>query len=370
MHKYEYEYNYGFTVQDFYLRYFVYTLNAIAAGTVLMFLCLLLKREYIVLIIIVPYLFYFNAMFYGIIESLAVKYFNAEKLFSIDFYTVFGCEPGGDKGEPYGLKIVILLSYMALFIAGSILVFAKKSLKNGGYKGNGLISVTELKKSFGKKSILKDINLDIERGELYGLVGNNGAGKTTLLKIFCNMLKPTAGTISLNKEAFASSVRIGALIEKPGLYFDMTAFQNIKAKALSLGVKYTDDQICNLLRLVGLGDTGKKDVRAFSMGMKQRLGIAMALVGEPDLLILDEPINGLDPQGILEIRNLLERIHREKDVTMVISSHILDELAKTATRFCVLNNGKIIKNCTKEEFLADCGDKDITEYYIQLIQSA
>ncbi len=370
MHKYEYEYNYGFTVQDFYLRYFVYTLNAIAAGTVLMFLCLLLKREYIVLIIIVPYLFYFNAMFYGIIESLAVKYFNAEKLFSIDFYTVFGCEPGGDKGEPYGLKIVILLSYLALFIAGSILVFAKKGLKNGGCKGNGLINVNELKKTFGKKSILKDINLDIERGELYGLVGNNGAGKTTLLKIFCNMLKPTAGTISLNKEAFTSSVRIGALIEKPGLYFDMTAFQNIKAKALSLGVKYTDDQICNLLRLVGLGDTGKKDVRAFSMGMKQRLGIAMALVGEPDLLILDEPINGLDPQGILEIRNLLERIHREKDVTMVISSHILDELAKTATRFCVLNNGKIIKNCTKEEFLADCGDKDITEYYIQLIQSA
>lgn len=360
-----------FTVREFYLRYFAQTLNAIAAGTLLLFLCLLLKREYIVLVVLLPYMFYFDYTIYELINSFIIKHFEVPYYFDISYYTIFGMFNGVSGYEPsYELRIVLLLSYMALFIAGSILIFAKKSLKNGGYKGNGLISVTELKKSFGKKSILKDINLDIERGELYGLVGNNGAGKTTLLKIFCNMLKPTAGTISLNKEAFASSVRIGALIEKPGLYFDMTAFQNIKAKALSLGVKYTDDQICNLVRLVGLGDTGKKDVRAFSMGMKQRLGIAMALVGEPDLLILDEPINGLDPQGILEIRNLLERIHREKDVTMVISSHILDELAKTATRFCVLNNGKIIKNCTKEEFMADCGDKDITEYYIQLIQSA
>lgn len=359
-----------FTVGEFYLRYFVWTLNSITVGTVLLFLCLLLKREYIVLIIIVPYLFYFNFMFYSLINSIAVKQFHADEYFDISYYTIFGGEPGGEKGEPYGGKIAILLGYMAVFIAGSFLVFAKKSLKEGVSISDGLISATELKKSFAKKSILTDINLDIERGELYGLVGNNGAGKTTLLKLFCNMLKPTAGTVTLNKQAFNSSVSIGALIESPALYFDMTAFQNIKAKALSLGVKYGKDDIDKLLELVDLQDTGKKDVRAFSMGMKQRLGIAMALVGEPDLLILDEPINGLDPQGILEIRNLLERIHKERGVTMVISSHILDELAKTATRFCVLNKGRIIKNCTKEEFLAECGDKDIAEYYLQLIQSA
>ena len=184
------------------------------------------------------------------------------------------------------------------------------------------------------------------------------------------MLKPTAGAITLNRQAFNSSVRIGSLIESPALYFDMTGYQNIKAKALALGVKYSKEDIEKLLQLVGLQDTGKKDVRAYSMGMKQRLGIAMALVGEPDLLILDEPINGLDPQGILEIRNLLEKIHKERNVTMVISSHILDELAKTATRFCVLNKGKIIKNCTKDEFLSDCGDNDISEYYLQLIQES
>lgn len=358
------------TVREFYLNYFVQTLDVIAAGTVYLFLCLLLKREYIVLIIILPYVFYLGPTLYSFIDSLVYKHLHIHT-FNINYYTIFGmCQGISDTEPSNGIKIAVLFSYMAVFIAGSFLVFAKKSLKEGVSISNGLISATELKKSFAKKSILTDINLDIERGELYGLVGNNGAGKTTLLKLFCNMLKPTAGTVTLNKQAFNSSVRIGALIESPALYFDMTAFQNIKAKALSLGVKYGKDDIDKLLELVGLQDTGKKDVRAFSMGMKQRLGIAMALVGEPDLLILDEPINGLDPQGILEIRNLLERIHKERGVTMVISSHILDELAKTATRFCVLNKGRIIKNCTKEEFLAECGDKDIAEYYLQLIQSA
>ena len=359
----------SFTVGEFYLRYFVWTLNCIAAGTVFLFLCLLFKREYIAIIIILPYIFLCNEI-YRFIDSLIIKYLHIYD-FDMSYYTIFGMcmvnsstRPGGD-----GIKIAILLSYMAVFIAGSLLVFAKKGLKDGDSNSNGLISVTELKKSFGKKSILADINLDIECGELYGLIGNNGAGKTTLLKMFCNMLKPTAGAITLNRQAFNSSVRIGALIESPALYFDMTGYQNIKAKALALGVKYSKEDIDKLLQLVGLQDTGKKDVRAYSMGMKQRLGIAMALVGEPDLLILDEPINGLDPQGILEIRNLLEKIHKERNVTMIISSHILDELAKTATRFCVLNKGIIIKNCTKDEFLSDCGDNDISEYYLQLIQT-
>lgn len=354
----------SFTIGEFYLNYFVKTLNSIAAGTVLMFLCLLLKKEYIVLIIIVPYIFYFGTTICDLINFIVGGHFE------ISYYTIFNMYRSVGSDEPSdSIKIAILLGYMALFIAGSIGIFAKKSLNNDGNNSDGLISVTDLKKSFGKKSILNNINLDIECGELYGLIGNNGAGKTTLLKMFCNMLKPTAGAITLNRQAFNSSVRIGSLIESPALYFDMTGYQNIKAKALALGVKYSKEDIEKLLQLVGLQDTGKKDVRAYSMGMKQRLGIAMALVGEPDLLILDEPINGLDPQGILEIRNLLERIHKERNVTMIISSHILDELAKTATRFCVLNKGKIIKNCTKDEFLSDCGDNDISEYYLQLIQT-
>ena len=355
-----------FTVGEFYLRYFIWTLNCIAAGTVFLFLCLLFKREYIAIIIVLPYIFLCNE-FYRIIESLVGRFLHIYT-FDMSYYTIFGLDPGDYSGKEPGIKIAILLSYMAVFIAGSLLVFAKKGLKVGD-NSDGLISVTDLKKSFGKKSILADINLNIECGELYGLIGNNGAGRTTLLKMFCNMLKPTAGTITLNKQAFTSSVHIGSLIESPALYFDMTGYQNIKAKALALGVKYSKEDIEKLLEIVGLQDTGKKDVRAYSMGMKQRLGIAMALVGEPDLLILDEPINGLDPQGILEIRNLLERIHKESNVTMIISSHILDELAKTATRFCVLNKGKIIKNCTKDEFLSDCGDNDISEYYLQLIQT-
>ncbi len=233
-----------------------------------------------------------------------------------------------------------------------------------------LITVKDITKVFKKKVVLLDVDLTIEKGEIYGLIGNNGAGKTTLLRILCNLLQPTGGSIEFNDGAFGSKIKIGSLIEHPALYFDMSAYQNIKAKALALGVKYSKQEIFDLLDMVGLSDTGKKSVHAFSMGMKQRLGIALALVGKPDLLILDEPINGLDPQGILEVRNLLEKIHSEHGVTMVISSHILDELAKTATRFCVINNGKLIKNCTKQQFMEECGDMQIDEYYLKLIQQA
>jgi len=231
-----------------------------------------------------------------------------------------------------------------------------------------LITIKNLHKKFRSKEILSDINLTFEQGEIYGLIGNNGAGKTTLLRILCNMLQPTSGTVEFNKEAVVSDVPIGTLINGPELYFDMTAYQNIKAKVLALNVRYSDNEIYELLNLVGLEDVGKKTVRAFSTGMKQRLGIALALVGDPDILILDEPINGLDPQGILEIRNLLSVIHKDRKVTMIISSHILDELAKISTRFCVLHKGKIIKNCTKEEFMAECGDMGIDEYYLKMLE--
>ncbi len=232
-----------------------------------------------------------------------------------------------------------------------------------------LIRIENITKKFGSKTVLKDVNISVKKREIYGIVGNNGAGKTTLLKIVCGMLKQTSGKIEfINKDK--KNNLIGTLIESPGLFKDMTGFENLKAKALLLGARSSDEDINGLLKLVGLENTEKKSVRAYSMGMKQRLGIALALVGEPDLLILDEPINGLDPQGINEVHKIIMEIHRTRGVTMMISSHILDELAKTATRFCVIKDGTVIKECPTEQFLSECGDRDINEYYVELINKA
>lgn len=231
-----------------------------------------------------------------------------------------------------------------------------------------ILQVRDITMRFGsKKTVLDRVNLSFEKGGIYGIIGNNGAGKTTLLKIILGLLKSTCGEIVYGEGENRKRIRMGALIENPGLYKDMSAYENIKAKALCLGIKYKKSEIDALLDLVGLGDVGKKRTRAFSMGMKQRLGVALALVGDPDLLVLDEPINGLDPQGIHDIRVLIARIQEEKKTTMIISSHILDELAKTATHFCVIHRGTVIKNCSKEEFMLECGDRDIDEYYLSLI---
>lgn len=231
-----------------------------------------------------------------------------------------------------------------------------------------IVTKSLTRRYFGKE-VLKDVNISIQKGEIYGIVGNNGAGKSTLMKIICGLVKPTEGSVEFPGEK-GNRHRVGTLIEKPGLYFDVSASDNIKAKALCMGVKYVREDIEDLLHLVGLDNVGKKSVRAFSMGMKQRLGLALALVGEPDVLVLDEPINGLDPQGINEIRKVLTEINEKRGTTMLISSHILDELVKVATRFCVLDRGKIIKECTNEEFVAECGERDIDEYYVDLVKSS
>lgn len=229
------------------------------------------------------------------------------------------------------------------------------------------IIVTEgLTKRYGKKTVLNDVSISLSEGEIYGIVGNNGAGKSTLLKIICGLVKQSSGSVTFSKKG----IRIGSLIERPGLYGDMTAFQNIKAKALCMGVKYKRKQIEDLISLVGLEDVQKKNVVAYSMGMRQRLGLALALVGEPDVLVLDEPINGLDPQGIAEIRQVIMEVHKERNIAILVSSHILDELVKIATSFCVIDRGRVIKQSTKEEFMSECGDREIDEYYIDIIKQS
>jgi len=226
-----------------------------------------------------------------------------------------------------------------------------------------IIEIKNISKKFGKNEVFSNINIDIIKGEIYALVGNNGAGKTTLLKIVCDLLQQNSGKIVLEKNC-----RLGCLIESPGVFGDMNAFQNLKAKALSIGFKCKKEYIYDLLKQVGLENVGKKLVAKFSTGMRQRLGIALALLGNPDVLILDEPINGLDPQGILEIRELLMKINKEKCATMIISSHILDELMKIATWFCFLNNGQIIKNISKTELIKEANKMPIDEYYLKVIE--
>lgn len=229
---------------------------------------------------------------------------------------------------------------------------------------SSVISIREVNKSFGKKTILSNLNLEINKGEIYAIVGNNGAGKTTLLRMICGQLKPNGGEIVFSD----NKTKIGTLIESPGYFKDMTAYDNLKAKALCLGYKYSKQQLLDLLEFVSLKDVDKKKAGKFSMGMKQRLGIALALLGDPEILILDEPTNSLDPQGINEVRKLIEKINKEKGVTIIISSHILEELYKVATKFCIIHKKGIIKEIAIDALKEECKDMPIDEYYLKTLE--
>ena len=218
-----------------------------------------------------------------------------------------------------------------------------------------VIEVKGLVKTFGKKAVLNGLNMTIRRGDIYGFIGNNGSGKTTAMKIILGLLEADSGDITLfgSKDLLAERKRIGSLIEAPGLYKGCTAKENMKRFAMIFGgeVKEIDD----LLTFVGLGDVGKKKVRAFSLGMKQRLGIAVALLGNPEILVLDEPTNGLDPAGIKDLRELFEKIASEKGVSLLISSHHLDELSRIANVYGILVDGRIVDETRKDDILAKCG---------------
>lgn len=214
-------------------------------------------------------------------------------------------------------------------------------------------------KDYGKFSALTDLNMSIPRGSIYGFVGKNGAGKTTLIRILCGLQKPSNGTFSLmgmdmnDKNIYKMRHRMGAVVESPAIYREMTARDNLKQQYLNVGLPNYDG-IDDILKLVGLEDTGKKKAKNFSLGMRQRLGIAMALCVHPDFLILDEPTNGLDPQGIIEIRELILKLNAEYGITVLISSHILDELAKLATHYGFIDHGKMVRQMSAEELEREC----------------
>lgn len=222
-----------------------------------------------------------------------------------------------------------------------------------------LLKTSTLTKKFKDYAAVNQVSLTLNRGEIYGFIGRNGAGKTTFLKMVSGLTFPTNGKIELFGEDCSKNPnlfnRIGVLIEAPGLYGNMTGFQNLKAKCIAYGIK-DDSYIKSLLSFVGLSDTGKKKAKNFSLGMKQRLGIAMALIGDPDLLVLDEPINGLDPQGIVEVRDTILKLNKEKNITIIISSHILEELSKIASNYGIIHQGKLIQELTKEELLNRCSE--------------
>ena len=222
-----------------------------------------------------------------------------------------------------------------------------------------VLTTSALSKTYRKFEALKDLTMHIPKGAIYGFVGRNGAGKTTLIRVICGLQEPTSGEYAIygisnqDRQISKSRHRMGAVVETPSIYLDMTAEDNLRQQALVLGLP-SYDSIPEILKLVGLENTGKKKARNFSLGMKQRLGIAVALIGNPDFIVLDEPINGLDPQGIVEIRELILKLNREHGITVLISSHILGELSKLATHYGFIEKGHIVKEISADELEAVC----------------
>ena len=222
-----------------------------------------------------------------------------------------------------------------------------------------LIVTQNLTKMYGDKAAVSSMDMHVKQGDIYGFIGRNGSGKSTTLKMLCGLAFPTQGSIrvfgqSLSQESVRK--RIGVLIESPGLEPGRSAYENMYLKASLMGIVDPDKEIRELLTLTGLNPDNKKLVKRYSMGMKQRLGIAMALLGGPDLLFLDEPINGLDPEGMNQLRSLLVDLNQKKGVTILVSSHILGELSKMATRYGIIKDGCLVKEISKEELSAECKD--------------
>ncbi|MBM6779506.1 ATP-binding cassette domain-containing protein [Collinsella tanakaei] len=227
------------------------------------------------------------------------------------------------------------------------------------------IDIRGLTKRYGKTFAVDHLNMRVVSGDIYGFVGKNGAGKSTTMKMIAGLTTPTSGELALFNSVSAGQgragsfsaapSRIGALIEEPGVMPNFSAGENLMMKALAMGVVRPRKQVVELLQLVGLEAAGSRKVKKFSQGMKQRLGLALALVGSPDLLLLDEPFNGMDPETTRDLRRALVRLNQERGVTIVISSHVLDQLMRVCTRFGVIAAGRMVREFTDEELHATCG---------------
>ncbi len=222
-----------------------------------------------------------------------------------------------------------------------------------------VLQTKALCKNYKQFKAVNGLTMNVPKGAIYGFVGKNGAGKTTLIRLICGLQNPTSGEYSLygikntSPNITKSRRRMGAVVETPSIYLDMTAKDNLKQQYAILGLP-SYEGMYDILKLVGLENTGKKKAKNFSLGMRQRLGIAVALVGDPDFLVLDEPVNGLDPQGIIEVRELILKLNRERQITVLISSHILDELSRLATHYGFIDNGRMVKEISAKDLEAAC----------------
>ena len=220
-----------------------------------------------------------------------------------------------------------------------------------------ILKTNNLTKVYGVRKVVDGVNMTIKKGEIYGFIGKNGAGKTTFMRMILSLTSITKGKVELfgGKRIEEVGCKIGSLIEAPGLYKNATAYENLKRFSILYGAD--ESKINEILKFVNLHKTGKKKAKDFSLGMRQRLGIAIALLGEPEFLVLDEPINGLDPKGIKEIRDVILKLNKEKGITFLISSHLLDELAKVVTRYGIIDNGVLLEEISTEELIENCKNK-------------
>lgn len=235
-----------------------------------------------------------------------------------------------------------------------------------------ILKTNHLTKHYGHRAVVSDLSMTIHEGDIYGFIGKNGAGKTTLIRMIAGLAAPDEGHVLLfgKTDLLAGRKQIGTVIESPALYPGMTARENMIAQCKFQNADLS--QADSILKLVGLSDTGKKKAKQFSLGMKQRLAIGLALIGNPKFLLLDEPTNGLDPEGIREIRELILKLNKDRNITVLISSHILGELSKFATRYGIIHEGKLLEEFTETQLWERCSkDKDhqidLEEYFLQKI---
>lgn len=242
-----------------------------------------------------------------------------------------------------------------------------------------ILATEDLTKQYKESYAVNRVSMSIDRGDIYGFIGANGAGKTTFMRMVCGLVKPTKGTISLfaaegEKALQDARKKLGALIEHPALYPNMSAMENLEVQrrylATDLG-KNPKEAMDELLELVDLKDVGRKKAGNFSMGMKQRLGLAIALIGSPEFIILDEPSVGLDPIGVVELRQLLLKLNRERGITILFSSHNLSEMSQLATRYGFLHRGRLVRELTAAQLEQECTScgKNLESYFVELVAS-